>query len=459
MPLLTNHNPSFLPALPTAQSVPNTATAAAVAAAAMLNVARSNPYNDSPLEFKTKQSIVPTNANHIDLDERDGHLRLLDTNFKSQQPQQQQQQQQSQTSHDLSDTNGVLGDIKEPAAYSAIGKSFAQNDVMFNAGLGTLAQPPGFMMMPSVMNILHDPSALLSMSGLPGFPTFNALATSKVQTIATEPPAAVVSSTAATITADLSPNSTVVPKETIVYKSCILIPPFKNAPAPTTRERPSGCRTVFVGGLPENITEDIIREVFERCGEITTLRLSKKNFCHVRFIYEASVDSAIYLSGYRIRIGGLTDAANCSRLHVDFAQARDDQYEWECKQRQLQREQRHRQRNEQDRLRPLSPVIIHFTDMEAANVAERLKSDDFSAAIQTLITWLERGDCNKKNANTIYSMIQSINAHVRRLMNDKSLVDEELRKAQEQFNKQMTVLNTQCKFDFILYFIYILHIA
>lgn len=92
-----------------------------------------------------------------------------------------------------------------------------------------------------------------------------------------------------------------------------------------------GCRTVFVGGLPENIAEETIREVFDRCGEITTLRLSKKNFCHIRFVFEASVDSAIYLSGYRIRINNQADAPNCGRLHVDFAQARDDQYDFECK--------------------------------------------------------------------------------------------------------------------------------
>lgn len=73
-------------------------------------------------------------------------------------------------------------------------------------------------------------------------------------------------------------------------------------------------------GLPENITEAIIQEIFERCGEITTLRLSKKNFCHIRFVLEASVDAAIYLSGYRVRIGSSGEPANTGRLHVDFAQ-------------------------------------------------------------------------------------------------------------------------------------------
>lgn len=109
-------------------------------------------------------------------------------------------------------------------------------------------------------------------------------------------------------------------KEIIHCKSCTLFPPNPNAPPPTTRERPPGCRTVFVGGLPENMTEDIISEVFERCGEITTLRLSKKNFCHIRFVYENSVDAAIFLSGYRIRIGSNSDPPNTGRLHVDYAQ-------------------------------------------------------------------------------------------------------------------------------------------
>lgn len=68
-------------------------------------------------------------------------------------------------------------------------------------------------------------------------------------------------------------------------------------PPPSTRERPPGCKTVFVGGLPENTTEEVIREVFDQCGEIVAIRKSKKNFCHIRFSEEFMVDKAVYLSG------------------------------------------------------------------------------------------------------------------------------------------------------------------
>lgn len=53
-------------------------------------------------------------------------------------------------------------------------------------------------------------------------------------------------------------------KEIIHFKSCTLFPPSPHAPPPTTRDRPPGCKTVFVGGLPEKITEEVIQEVFEK---------------------------------------------------------------------------------------------------------------------------------------------------------------------------------------------------
>ena len=43
-------------------------------------------------------------------------------------------------------------------------------------------------------------------------------------------------------------------KNPLHCKTCVLVPPNRMAPPPTTRERPVGCRTIFVGGLPENVT-------------------------------------------------------------------------------------------------------------------------------------------------------------------------------------------------------------
>ncbi|RXN20979.1 ecto-NOX disulfide-thiol exchanger 1 isoform X1 [Labeo rohita] len=241
-------------------------------------------------------------------------------------------------------------------------------------------------------------------------------------------------------------------KEIIHCKSCTLFPQNPNLPPPSTRERPPGCKTVFVGGLPENATEEIIKEVFDQCGEIVAIRKSKKNFCHIRFIEEFMVDKALYLSGYRMRIGSSTDKKDSGRIHVDFAQARDDLYEWECKQRLLAREERHRRKIQEERLRPPSPPpIMHYSEHEAALLAEKLKvgfawtyyDNKFSEATAVLFTWIDRGEVNRRTANHFYSMIQSANSHVRRLMNEKAQHEEEMELAKEHFKNSLLAILTQ----------------
>ncbi|XP_027020947.1 ecto-NOX disulfide-thiol exchanger 2 isoform X4 [Tachysurus fulvidraco] len=234
-------------------------------------------------------------------------------------------------------------------------------------------------------------------------------------------------------------------KEIIHCKSCTLFPPNPNLPPPATRERPPGCKTVFVGGLPENATEQIISEVFEQCGAISAIRKSKKNFCHIRFAEEHTVDKALFLSGYRIRLGSSTDKKDTGRLHVDYAQARDDLYEWECRQRMLAREERHRRRIEEDRLRPPSPPpIVHYTEHECSQLGEKIKDDcKFPEAVRVLLTWVERGEVNRRNANNFYSMIQSSNSHIRRLMNEKAAHEKEMEEAKEKFKNALAAILVQ----------------
>ncbi|TRY81297.1 hypothetical protein DNTS_012130 [Danionella cerebrum] len=234
-------------------------------------------------------------------------------------------------------------------------------------------------------------------------------------------------------------------KEIIHCKSCTLFPPNPNLPPPATRERPPGCKTVFVGGLPENATEQLIIEVFEQCGGIIAIRKSKKNFCHIRFAEEETVDKALFLSGYRIRLGSSTDKKDTGRLHVDFAQARDDLYEWECRQRMLAREERHRRRIEEDRFRPPSPPpIVHYSEHECSQLGEKIKDDSkFPEAVRVLLTWVERGEVNRRNANNFYSMIQSSNSHIRRLMNEKATHEKEMEDAKEKFKNALTAILIQ----------------
>lgn len=82
-----------------------------------------------------------------------------------------------------------------------------------------------------------------------------------------------------------------------------------------------------------------------------------------------------------------------------------------------------------------------------------VSTDDhkFSEAIAILFTWIDRGEVNRRTANHFYSMIQSANSHVRRLMSEKAQHEEELERAKEAFKNALLAILNQCKDAFIFY--------
>ncbi|XP_057707594.1 ecto-NOX disulfide-thiol exchanger 1-like [Corythoichthys intestinalis] len=218
-------------------------------------------------------------------------------------------------------------------------------------------------------------------------------------------------------------------KEIIRRHGCTLFPQNPNLPPPPTRQRPPGCKTVFVGGLPENAGDVVVREVFGPCGDITALRMSKKNFCHIRFSDEFMVDEALRLSGYRLQVGSGADKKDWSKIHVDFAQARDDEYEWECKRRLLEAEKGHGRPD-------AAPLPVpRFSERELAVLAEGLKDrHHFGGAAAVLLSWLDGGEVTRANANQVYALIQSANAHARRLRLEAAQQRRTLRKARDAFD-------------------------
>lgn len=73
------------------------------------------------------------------------------------------------------------------------------------------------------------------------------------------------------------------------------------------------------------------------------------------------------------------------------------------------------------------------------------EDNKFSEASAVLFTWVDRGEVNRRTANHFYSMIQSANSHVRRLMNEKAQHEEEMELAKEHFKNSLLAILTQCK--------------
>ncbi|KAG7296168.1 hypothetical protein JYU34_021269 [Plutella xylostella] len=250
-------------------------------------------------------------------------------------------------------------------------------------------------------------------------------------------------------------------KEEIVLKHCVLTPADPGTAEPPRRMKPLGCRTIFVGGLPDKIKESIVRDIFERYGRIHQLRLSKKNFCHIRFDRENCVDLAMQLSGYRIKIVDKDSKdkedednhSNTGWLHVDYAISRDDQNEYERKQRQVLRAQQAQMeqltaqqeyaaamtgRQAPAMYRSPSPPIRPFSNAAITQMSEKIKSEEhFAVILPTLLAWLERGECSKKNSNQFYSMIQATNSHIRRLYSEKMQSEEELQEFKERTKQKI----------------------
>jgi nucleolin len=91
---------------------------------------------------------------------------------------------------------------------------------------------------------------------------------------------------------------------------------------PTT-EKPQGCKTIFVGNLDYDVTDEQIREAFAKCGEIQSVRWGTekesgdfRGFGHISFYEEAACDRAAKLAGAIFR---------GRPLKIDFAEERYDE--------------------------------------------------------------------------------------------------------------------------------------
>ncbi|GIX76323.1 ecto-NOX disulfide-thiol exchanger 1 [Caerostris extrusa] len=157
--------------------------------------------------------------------------------------------------------------------------------------------------------------------------------------------------------------------EPIILSNAILTPPLPGE-IPMHHRKPLGCRTVYVGCMPEKITEEIVREIFARCGTIFSVRMSGSHFCHIRFADNETVDQALLLSGFRIQIEENDEPAYNSKMHVDYALSRDDQYDYE--QLELIQEKNHRKLQG---FQPPSSPPLHYSELEAKNLEENFHDE------------------------------------------------------------------------------------
>ncbi|CAG9824929.1 unnamed protein product [Phaedon cochleariae] len=197
--------------------------------------------------------------------------------------------------------------------------------------------------------------------------------------------------------------------------SCIVHPPCNFSSATPGQKKPLGCKTIYVGGMPKNSTEMIIKDIFKRFGNITDVRMNT-TYWNVSFENENSVDAALAFSGSRVIIGNSGHNDDTGLIHVDYSKA-EDMKEWEMVQQKNEIEV-----TKKDKLSSsFLPLAIYFNETALVQASEDMKKNDkFLNAIKVLEIWFAKGKCNKSNIDRIYSILQIANEHVARLNDERN---------------------------------------
>ena len=183
-----------------------------------------------------------------------------------------------------------------------------------------------------------------------------------------------------------------------------LINPFD--PKPRRRLKPDPCHTVFVGSLPDNCVESHLTDLFSNCGSISEVRVSRgRNFGHVQFTLDSSVERAMELSGCNIRIDNSHTRKDMSKIHVDYAQ---DKQEVDLRRRIQENE------------------IFPFTSGNITMISNDLHRDDaFIYAAKNVMNWLGKGSVDEDSLAKLYGLLSAVNTHSRDVNKNMEIKDEE----------------------------------
>ena len=208
-----------------------------------------------------------------------------------------------------------------------------------------------------------------------------------------------------------------------IYGSVSLIPPSPFEDKPKRNVKPPGCNTVFVGSLPDNMTEKHIIELFSECGRVVDVRIPRgKRYAHVEFTREEAVDKAIEVSNCTVRVGPVGVPGNVGRLYVDFAHHRGEG-------------------DVHKKIQGGEMMLFNNRSITALN--SNLHYDEaFDYVAKNVIHWFEKGHCDTTSANVFYSLLTNIHSYCRKMAKNIKTHDEEVKEAAAKRNSFFEIVQT-----------------
>ena len=192
----------------------------------------------------------------------------------------------------------------------------------------------------------------------------------------------------------------------VVFGSVVLLPVSPLEPRPKTRQKPSVCKTVFVGSLPDMCEERHLLDLFKHCGPVNEVRIARgRSFGHVEFASENAVERAIKLSGCMIKVENMSLPKACGKIHVDYAQDKDDM---------------------DTRRRVLGKETLTYSKKNASVISQDLHRDEtYSYAARHVNQWLTGGACDAASQCTFFELLNNVNSRSRKLLKNIQDKDEE----------------------------------
>lgn len=180
--------------------------------------------------------------------------------------------------------------------------------------------------------------------------------------------------------------------------SVVLIPHAPDdPPKPLTDAKPEHCRTVYIGFLPRETTENHVYDAFNSCGRIEDIRLNTvKCFCHLQFYRSTAVERALAYRGWWFKIGPSNTSNHVSKVVINYATSRPKEY-------------------------------LPFNRGVLTTVSLQLKDKlQFDRASQQVKRWIEGGNCTPELSASFFALLSSINVRAKQVIEGADHYEESM---------------------------------
>ncbi|KAG8200401.1 hypothetical protein JTE90_028576 [Oedothorax gibbosus] len=208
-----------------------------------------------------------------------------------------------------------------------------------------------------------------------------------------------------------------------IYKEWKLSPPCDgNVPLPKV-ERPLGCKTVSVYGLPLKMNEYVVREIFRECGQILQIKC-KDSFVMITFQKELAVDKALKLSGYKVS-NEFHRESNRSVICVDFVPVWEEQQEYirkmeVCKVKEEKKQLKTKTSKKKKGSSSPMPLNTEFSNHAMLKLLEKLRGNTTANHItDVLVRWMEEGECNQGNCQHFYDALMILQVSLPKVLAER----------------------------------------